>query len=115
MAEVQECERALRSLADRLRSVDPAVRSRYVLDRSLSCRIPDLGVVFLADLCDEGLKDLRCERGSDTAGAQVRLAAASDDLVALTGGTLSPAAAWATGRLKIEASVLDLLRLRSLL
>ena len=115
MAQVQDCERALQSLAERLRAVDPEVRARYVLNRTLACRVPDLDVVFLAELCDEGLAGLRCVDGRDTAGAQVRVAAASDDLLAITGGTLSPAAAWATGRLKIEASVLDLLRLRSLL
>ena len=47
--------------------------------------------------------------------AQVRLAASSDDLVALVAGDLTLGAAWATGRLVVEASVLDLLRLRSLL
>jgi putative sterol carrier protein len=46
---------------------------------------------------------------------QVRLAASSDDLVALVSGDLTPPVAWATGRLTVEASVLDLLRLRSLL
>ena len=46
---------------------------------------------------------------------QVRLAATSDDLVALVAGALTPPAAWATGRLTVEASVLDLLRLRALL
>ena len=39
----------------------------------------------------------------------------SDDLIALLAGELSPPTAWATGRLKVEASVLDLLKLRTLL
>lgn len=115
MASVQECEQAVRSLAERLAAVDPDVRGKYVVNRTLACRVPDLDVVFLARLDDTGIAGLRWADGRDADGAQVRLAAASDDLVALIDGTLSPPAAWATGRLKVEASVLDLLKLRGLL
>ena len=115
MASVQECERALQSLADRLSSVDPEVRARYVVTRTLACRVLDLDVVFLATLNDEGLEELRCSEIDSTSGAQVRLAADSDDLVALIEGELSPPVAWATGRLKVQASPLDLLKLRALL
>ena len=115
MASVQECEQAVRSLAERLAAVDPDVRGKYVVERSIACRVPDLEVVFLARLDDTGIADLRCVEGKDADGAQVRLAADSDDLLALIGGTLSPPAAWATGRLKVEASILDLLKLRGLL
>lgn len=115
MASVHECEQALRSLADRLAAVDPEVRARFVVTRTLACRVPDLDVVFLATLNDEGLEELRCRDGGDSDGAQVRLAAASDDLLALVEGQLSPPLAWATGRLKVQASPLDLLKLRALL
>ena len=46
---------------------------------------------------------------------QVKLSANSDDLIALIEGRLSVPTAWATGKLKIDASMLDLLKLRSLL
>lgn len=115
MATLQECELALRSLADRLAEVPAEVRGKHVVSRTLSCRVPDLDVVFLATLGDDGIEGLRHEPGQSTAGAQVRLAAASDDLLAMIAGELSPPAAWATGRLKVEASVLDLLKLRTLL
>ena len=115
MASVQECERALLGLADKLAAVDPEVRSRYVVSRTLACRVLDLDVVFLARLGDEGIEELRCTDGSSTDGAQVRLAADSDDLLALLGGELSPPLAWATGRLKVQASPMDLLKLRALL
>ena len=115
MASVQECQRALRSLADRLASVDPQVRAQYVVTRTLACRVPDLDVIFLATLNDQGIEELRCAEGADADGAQVRLAADSDDLLALIGGQLSPPVAWATGRLKVQASPLDLLKLRALL
>ena len=115
MASVQECEQALQSLAARLAAVDREVRARYVVSRTLSCRVPDLEVVFLARLTDDGIEELRCSDGQHVDGAQVRLTAGSDDLVALVDGTLSPPVAWATGRLKVQASALDLLKLRALL
>jgi predicted lipid carrier protein YhbT len=108
-----ECEQALHSLARRLAEVDPEQRAKFpVVERTVSCVVPDLGVVFTGRLDEEGLTEVR---RSDDPAAQVRLAAASDDLVALSEGRLSVPAAWATGRLKIEASVLDLLKLRGLL
>jgi predicted lipid carrier protein YhbT len=112
LASVQECEQALLSLADRLAAVDPDVRARHTVERTLSCTVTDLGVVFVGRIDHDGLSQIRVDDGS---GAQVRLAARSDDLVALTEGRLGVPSAWATGRLKVEASVLDLLKLRSLL
>ena len=114
MASVQECERALLALADRVASVDAQTRSRYAVDRTLSWHVTDLDVVFSVQVSDGALGDLRrADAATSDGGAQVRLAACSDDLVALATGRLTPPAAWATGRLKVEASVLDLLRLRS--
>ncbi|KDN82466.1 hypothetical protein KCH_57590 [Kitasatospora cheerisanensis KCTC 2395] len=49
------------------------------------------------------------------AKADIRLTTTGDDLVALVDGRLPFPTAWATGRLKLDASFLDLLRLRSLL
>ena len=112
MATLQECELALRSLADKLAAVDAEQRAKYVVERTVSCSVTDLGVVFTGRLDGDGLTDVR---QTDDTAAQVRLAASSDDLIALSEGELGVPAAWATGRLKIEASVLDLLKLRSLL
>jgi hypothetical protein len=39
----------------------------------------------------------------------------SDDLLALTDGQLSFGPAWATGRVKLEAGLRDMLRLRKIL
>ena len=115
MASVQEVESALQCLAERLAGVDPEVRARYVVTRTLACRVPDLDVVFLATLNDEGIDELRCVDQDGDERAQVRLVTGSDDLVALLEGELSPPMAWATGRLKVMASPLDLLKLRGLI
>lgn len=114
MASVQDCERALLSLTDRVAAVDAATRSRYAVDRTISWHVTDLDVVFAVRVADGALGSLHRADATDALEqAQVRLAARSDDLVALASGALTPPTAWASGRLRVEASVLDLLRLRS--
>ena len=53
--------------------------------------------------------------GPSVPKADIRLTMTSDDLVALTDGELSFGTAWACGRVKLEAGLRDLLRLRKLL
>jgi predicted lipid carrier protein YhbT len=116
MASLQQCEVALQTLVSRFAAVDIDLRRKHAADRTVSCRVPDLDVVFSVRLTDGHVGDVVCQTGPEADGqAQVRLAASSDDLVALVAGELTLPAAWATGRLSVEASVLDLLRLRSLL
>lgn len=112
MATVEECEAALHDLATMLRSVDKDTLDQHVVDRTLSAWISDLKECFTAKLGAEGLTGI--ERGGQHDG-QIRLKLKSDDLVALTKGELSFPVAWATGRVKVDASITDLLRLRSLL
>jgi hypothetical protein len=86
------------------------------LDRSLSCRIPDLGQVVLGRLSRGAVRDVSSVAdGPGVPRADIRLTIASDDLVELTEGRLSFAPAWASGRIKLEAGLRDMLRLRSLL
>lgn len=112
MASVEECEAALHELAAMLRSVDSDTRDRHAVDRTLSAWISDLKECFTGKLGADGLTDIT--RGGQHDG-QVRLKLTSDDLIALTKGELSFPLAWATGRVKVDASITDLLRLRSLL
>lgn len=112
MASVEECEAALRDLAAMLHEVDAGLREQHTVERTLSCWVSDLKECFTARLGADGLTDI--ERGGQHDG-QVRLKVSSDDLVALTKGELSFPIAWATGRVKVDASISDLLRLRTLL
>lgn len=112
MATVEECREALHGLATRLAGVDGDLRTRHAVDRTLSVHLSDLGATFTGALRGGGLHDIEQDTG---ARAQIRLTATSDDLVAITAGALTFPAAWATGRLRIDASPLDLLRLRALL
>jgi hypothetical protein len=113
VASLEAVEQAVRGLLDRLAEVDPEVRRKYALERTVACRVRDLDIVFLADFDDDGsMRNLTTATRGD---GQVKLAASSDDLIALIEGRLSVPTAWATGKLKIDASMLDLLKLRSLL
>lgn len=112
MPTVQECEQALRILADRLSEIEPDVRDRNAVDRTLSCYLTDLNTDFSGRIENGKLVDLQ---QLDDPDAQIRIALTGDDLLALTEGRLNVASAWATGRFRIDASVLDLLKLRSLL
>jgi len=111
VASKEQCEAALQSLARRLGGVDPAVRERHSLDRRLAVVVPDLGTSWSGRLRDGQLTDV-VEGGEK---GQITFTTSSDDLVALTEGRLSFPSAWASGRLKVDAGVRDLLRLRSLL
>lgn len=111
MATREECLTALQGLAARLSGVDPDLRRKHAVDRTLSCTINDLDVTFTGRLHDGCLEDIR----EDVNGGQIRLHVDSDDLLALVDGRLNFASAWAKGKLRVDASVLDLLRLRTLL
>jgi SCP-2 sterol transfer family protein len=113
MATVEEARAALERIATRLTDVDPGELARHVVERTISCRVPDLEVVFITRIHAGGLDDFDLVENAN--GAQVRLTVNSDDLVALANDQLGVAKAWATGRLKIEASLGDLLRLRRVL
>ena len=112
MATVQECEAAMHKLASRLRSPDAAEARGKMIDRSISCHLRDLDVTFGGRLHGGQILDIGRTVKPD---GQIKLTMTSDDLLALVDGRLNFAKAWAAGRLKVDASVLDLLRLRSLL
>jgi putative sterol carrier protein len=113
MANEDECRAALKQIAERLADVDQKDFAQHVVERTISCRIPDLDMTFRTRIHPGGLDPF--ERADDAKAAQVRITANSDDLVAMANDGLKVSKAWATGRLKIEASIFDLLRLRKLL
>ena len=112
MASRTDCDAAVSGLVDKLAEVNPELRRRYVVERTVSCRVADLGVTYSGRLCDDGICDVST---SAEAKAQVRLTLDSDDLLALVEGRLGVSTAWAVGRLRVQANPLDLLKLRTLL
>ncbi|MED7948253.1 SCP2 sterol-binding domain-containing protein [Streptomyces sp. BE20] len=115
MANAEECREALEQLSRNIAKSNGDVRKAAELDRSLSCRITDLDLTFTGRLRDGSIQDLGHAPGAPTEKADIRLTMSSDDLVAVVGGRLGFASAWAGGRIKLEAGFRDLLRLRTLL
>jgi len=111
MATVEECRQALHRIADRL-AADPEAATRVNLDRGLACHIKDLDVYFHGRLRNGTITDLA---DGDDPGAKIRLGISGDDLLLLVDGQLNFAAAWASGRASVKASLGDLLKLRKLL
>jgi len=108
MASEEECRAAIEHFAQGLSGTNSGQRDH---ERTLSCTVPDLGVTFAGRLRQGGLHDI----STDTAApAQIRLTVNSDDLVALSRGEISAGAAWSQRRLRVDASFMDLMRLRSM-
>ena len=112
MATMDECRTALEGLAAKISGGGADGHQPPALDRSLSCFLTDLDTGFRARLVGGELRDI--VEGHDPT-AKIKLAVTSDDLVALTKGDIGFASAWASGRIKVDASVFDLLKLRKML
>ncbi|WP_433608348.1 SCP2 sterol-binding domain-containing protein [Dactylosporangium sp. CA-139114] len=112
MATVEECRAALEKLAERLAANAAQARQKLDFDRTLACRVTDLNVAFHGRLQDGQITDLT---DGDDPRAKIKLTSTGDDLVALVNGRLNAMQAWTSGRIKIEAGMMDLLKLRKLL
>jgi predicted lipid carrier protein YhbT len=115
MATIEECRSALDKLSDNMQRAEGNVREAAALDRSVSCHITDLDVTFAGRMRGGRIDVRETVQGPPPAKAEIRLAMTGDDLVALVDGKLSFATAWGSGRVKLHASLRDLLRLRKLL
>ncbi|GAA0920349.1 SCP2 sterol-binding domain-containing protein [Nonomuraea longicatena] len=113
MASVEECRTALARLSSHFDHIGEEDRDKHVVERTLSCTVSDLGVTFYGRVHRDGLDpftEVPHERP-----AEVRLTIGSDDLIKLVDGELDLARALLGGRVRIDASFGDLLRLRRLL
>ena len=114
MATAEECRTALDSLIARIAEMDARDREAHLLDRTLSVRVPDANVTFVSRLGRHGADPVRLDDGG-TPTAQVRFTADSDVIVAIAADPGTFMRAWLSGRLRIHASVFDLLHLRHLM
>ena len=113
MASAQECQEALQKLAARLSELSPDERDNYFGDRSISVTVPDLGITFVTKL-GTGDDPVR-EAVPGDPPADIRLTAKSDEVLSLAQSPMNIGRSWVAGRVKIEASMKDLFRLRRLL
>ena len=114
MASAEECREALQTLSGRLAEMSPQDRASYFGNRSMSCHVTDLGVTFVTRFTDNGA-DPVTEAKPDDPPADIRLTASSDDVISLSATPANIARMWMAGRVKVQASMRDLLALRKLL
>jgi predicted lipid carrier protein YhbT len=114
MATAEDCRLALETLTSRISELDAQERAKKVLDRTMSVRVPDLGVTFVTRVGPDGAEPVR-QAANGARPAQVRFTADSDVVVAIAADPASFMKAWLSGRLKVQGNVLDLLHLRKLL
>jgi SCP-2 sterol transfer family len=110
VATIEQCMTALQAVLGEIASH----KATAGLDRSVSCRFPDLGQAILGRLNDGAFSDVHAvDDGPGLPRADVRLTMDSDDLIAMTDGRLSFPKAMLSGKVKIEAPLKDMFRLRS--
>ncbi len=116
MASKTEVERKLNELIQRLHRSDEGVRS---LERSLpeprvlALHVPDLEADYWTELASGRLEQVR---DGVPPRADIRIRVGSDDLVDMVDGKPgSLLSAYLKGRLRVDAGVSDLIRLRRLL
>jgi hypothetical protein len=114
MATAEECRKALESLTARLAEMDASARAAKLADRTLSCRVSDLGVTYLTRLGPQGADPI-VETNERSPAAQIRFTAKSDDVLAVASDPGVFARFWLSGRLKVEGNFFDLINLRKLL
>ena len=114
MASVEECREALQALTGRLAEMSPGDRASYFGERSMSCQVTDLGVTFVTRFTNHGAEPVIEAKPGDPP-ADIRLTASSDDVISLAATPANIARMWIAGRVKVQASMRDLLALRKLL
>ncbi|MFP5309414.1 MAG: SCP2 sterol-binding domain-containing protein [Actinomycetes bacterium] len=113
MASVDEVERTIALLIGRLDRIDPAYRSMMPSKRLIEAECPDLGLTWHATWSHGELSEI--EAGPAVRRPDIRLVVDSDDLIALADGELDFSRAYTSQRIRVHASMTDMLRLRAAL
>jgi hypothetical protein len=108
-----EVERQLGLLMARLDGNEANVRSAIPTRKVLRCQVVDLGAAWYS-VVENGHVSQPTE-APPNGRADITLRVGSDDLVDLVEGRISFLSAFTSGKVKVDASIVDLLRLRSLL
>jgi hypothetical protein len=112
VASVEEVEQVLAELLQRFGDVDESTRALLPTRRTIEARCPDLdlvrhaewrsGQIVLMDDAPDGRSD-------------IRISVRSDDLLDIVSGELPFGRAYASNKVRLDASMTDLLRLRAVL
>jgi hypothetical protein len=114
MATADQCREALDRLLAHIAELDPQQRAASLVERTLSCEVTDLGLTFWTEAGPDGAKPARLAGDADGT-AQVRFVTDSDTIVSIGQDPARFAKAWLGGRVKVHASLRDIMRLRKFL
>ena len=112
MASEEEVEDTILDLMRRLERVDPSYRAMLPSRRTIEAECTDLGLVYHAHWRGGRIGELHAGAADR---ADIRIEVTSEDLLALASGQLDFSRAYATNRVRLDASMTDLLRLRAVL
>lgn len=112
MATQEEVDAVLAELLTRLSGVDDSTRALLPSRRIIEAQCPDLDYVRHAEWRDGTMRilDEPPPRRPD-----IRISVRSDDLLAIVDGELPFVRAYAANKVRLDASMTDLLRLRAVL
>jgi hypothetical protein len=113
VADKAEVERQLAALLARLDGNETGVRSAIPGRKVIRCQVTDLDTAWFS-VVQNGRVSPPSERSPD-GRADITLRVRSDDLVDLVQGRVSFLSAFTSGKVRVDASLFDLLRLRRLL
>ena len=111
MASQEDCLAAILEVVERFNAHEAGKKRERVPERSVGCTILDLDVTYRALLRDGFIVGVA---ESEVHEADIRLLCSSDDLVGMVNRELNFAHLYSSGRVRIDASFRDLIRLRSL-
>lgn len=115
MSSIDACLDGIARANERILAQPLDRRREHIRERTVRVVVPDLETAFDMRLTVDGLTDVTPGPLEASSGAQVRVTVTSDDLVALAEDRLDPAVALITRRLKVDATLGDMLRLRRVL
>jgi len=114
VASKTEVEQQLQILLGRLAENHDSVRAAIPERKVLRCHVTDLNAAWYS-VIESGKVSPPSETPPHDGRVDITLRVSSDDLVDLIDGRLSFLSAFASGKVKVDASIVDMLRLRALL
>ena len=114
MAEAEAVRDAIARLTSMVDDVDDATR-RKIPDSTVSVLVPDVDLAFTCRFDGGHVHDVQEVDPAALPAATLRVTSSSDTLIDVVDGELHFGRAWATGKLRVDAKVRDLLKLRSFL
>lgn len=112
MASLEQVQEIVDEGLERFEEYPLAVRQENLPDRTFEILILDYDKAYRGEVKNGKIADLTF--GAPGPRTDVRMVLTSDDLVAIHSGSLKFASAWASGKVRIDASIRDLLSLRGL-